>query len=258
MVAVAERLILSGVKERWKPGTATGPRDVWPMAMVLGSAGFLPMSPADAHMSGLPPTTLETVETAWLEIGNGIGDEPVPATAWSRARTRPANHPVARLLCAARLLAQTGGDPLSVLVERVRQRSDVPAVIRELCSIPGGPAIGQGRAVSVAANVVLPLALAFSRHVGDTELEDAASEAWARLPASEWSRPAKRARHQAVGDARVDRLGERGIQGLLELDRHLCTPRRCFECPIAAEVIRDRQRAARNERPQEDHSVLPI
>lgn len=257
MVAVADRLILARIGQGWKPGTTTGREDRRPMAMVLGTAGFLPMSPADAHISGLTPATLRDIEAAWLEVATSFGDSPVPATAWSRARTRPANHPVARLMCAAHLLDRTDGDPFSVLVERVRQRSDVPDVIRKLCNVPGQPAMGQSRAVGMAANVVLPLALAFSRHVGDPELEDAASDAWARLPVAEWSRPAKRARYQAVGDARLDRLGERGIQGLLELDRHLCTPRRCFECPIAAEVVQDRQRTARKEHPQEDHSVLP-
>ncbi|HEV2065839.1 MAG TPA: DUF2851 family protein, partial [Thermomicrobiales bacterium] len=175
MVAVAERLILARIGERQKPGTTTGPGDHWSMAMVLGSAGFLPMSPTDAHISGLSLTKLQVIEAAWLKMAATVGDRPVPATAWSRARTRPANHPVARLMCAAHLLDRTDGDPFPVLLERVRQRSDVPDVIRELCNMPGRPAIGQSRAVSIAANVVLPLALAFSRHVGDLELEDAAS-----------------------------------------------------------------------------------
>lgn len=257
MVAVADRLILARIGERPKPGTTAGPGDHWSMAMVLGSAGFLPMSPADAHISGLSPAALGGIEAAWLKLAGSVGDTPVPATAWSRARTRPANHPVARLICAAQLLDRTDGDPFPALLERVRQGWDLPDVIRELCNMPGRPAIGQSRAVSITANVVLPLALAFSRHVGDPELEDAASDAWARLPVAEWSRPAKRARSQAVGEARLDRLGERGIQGLLELDRHLCTPRRCFECPIAAEVVRDRQRTSQVDRAQEDHSVLP-
>jgi hypothetical protein len=242
MVAVAERLIRAAIRESWPAGANDPARSTQRAAMVLGSAGFLPLSPVDAHMSGLPPGEIAAIERAWIAMAIHLGDPPVPATAWTRARTRPANHPLARLMCAVRLLDRTDGDPFSVLLEHIRTRSDMPETIRHLCNTPDRPALGQSRAVGLAANVVLPLALALARHVSDPELEDAASDAWARLPVAEWSRPAKRARYQVVGDARLDRLGERGIQGLIHLDRHLCTPRRCYECPIAAEVIRDRQR----------------
>jgi hypothetical protein len=84
--------------------------------------------------------------------------------------------------------------------------------------------------------------MAYAHHTGDHELEDTVSRAWADLPRSEWSRPARRALAQAAGIATPGKLGERAIQGLIYLDHALCTPRRCFECPIAAEVIRDRQR----------------
>jgi hypothetical protein len=242
MVAVAERLIRAAIRESWPAGANDPARSTQRAAMVLGNAGFLPLSPVDAHMSGLPPGEIAAIERAWITMATRSGEPPVPATAWTRARTRPANHPLARLMCAVRLLDRTDGDPFPVLLEHIRTRSDMPETIRHLCNAPDRPALGQSRAVSLAANVVLPLALALARHVSDPELEDAASEAWSWLPVAEWSRPAKRARYQAVGDARLDRLGERGIQGLIHLDRHLCTPRRCYECPIATEVIRDRQR----------------
>jgi hypothetical protein len=35
------------------------------------------------------------------------------------------------------------------------------------------------------------------------------------------------------------RLGARLQQGLIHLDQSLCAPRRCFECPIAAVVVRE-------------------
>jgi hypothetical protein len=31
----------------------------------------------------------------------------------------------------------------------------------------------------------------------------------------------------------VGRIGERGMQGLIQLDRMYCEPRRCMECAIA-------------------------
>lgn len=242
MGAVAEQLIRARVRQSWATDVADPKRSSRRLAQVLGSAGFLPMSPSDAHIAGLSPGQLAGVEQAWHMLMSAAGEPPVSATAWTRARTRPANHPVARLMCASALLDRTDGDPFSVLLEHVWSRSNIPEEIRRLSNSPGRSALGQARAIGLAANVILPLALAYARHVADPELEDAASDAWSHLPVAEWSRPAKRARYQVAGESRLDRLGERGIQGLIHLDRHLCTPRRCYECPIAAEVVHDRKK----------------
>lgn len=91
----------------------------------------------------------------------------------------------------------------------------------------------------MTASVFLPFAVAYANHTGDAALLDAAASAWERLPASGRSRPVKRALRQVAGESRLTGLGERGQQGLLLLDRSLCTPRRCFECPIAQAVIAD-------------------
>lgn len=242
MRAVAERLIRARIRDRWAVEAPDPQRSSRRAAMVLGSAGFLPMSPVDTHISGLSPQQLTDIERAWFMMMSTAGETPVPATDWTSARTRPANHPVARLMCASALMDRTDGDPFSVSLEHVSMRSNIPEEIRRLSNAPDRPALGQARAVGLTANVILPLALAFARHIADPELEDAASDAWSRLPVAEWSRPARRARYQVAGDSRLDRLGERGIQGLIHLDRQLCTPRRCYECPIAAEVVRDRQK----------------
>lgn len=241
MVALAERLIRAGIRTWWPCQSPSSGRAAARRALVLGSAGYLPLAPPDAQISGLRPAAIVETERVWASMAEITGEQPLAPTAWSAARTRPANHPVARLMSLIALLDRTDGDPLAVLLEQVRCRSSVPEALRRLARSPHGPALGTSRAVGIASNVVVPLALAYARHVADHELEDAASDAWARLPVAEWSRPAKRARHQAAGDVTLPRLGERGVQGLLELDRHLCTPRRCHECPVAAEVVRDRQ-----------------
>jgi hypothetical protein len=93
---------------------------------------------------------------------------------------------------------------------------------------------------AIVASVILPFALAHAAQEGDADLEDAARRAWTSLRHVEWTRPGKRALRQVTGGPSIRSLGERGHQGLLQLDRRLCTPRRCYECPIAAEVIRDR------------------
>jgi len=240
MVELADMLIRLVIRDRIR---MVIPRDRFAFAasLLLGLSGFLPISPQDAHFSGLDRDQLLEIESRWQVISPQLGEAPIAATRWTRARTRPANHPVARLVAAATLLDVTAGDPFRVLIDEIRSGADLPQSFRSLCSSECRRPLGQARAVAITGSVILPIALAHARHIGDADLEDAASRSWATLPTSEWSRPAKRALTQAAGAAPVNKLGERGIQGLLHLDRMLCTPRRCFECPIAAEVVRDHQ-----------------
>lgn len=240
MIELAGKLIRHGVGDRMRTAIPTE-RFVQAAALVFGLSGFLPMSPHDQQFAGLDHEQLHEIETRWRALSPDLGEPAIAATNWTRARTRPANHPAARLIAAATMLDVTVGDPFSVVIEEIRSAPDLPRAFRSLCTATGRPGLGQGRAIAIAASVLLPIALAYARHAGDADLEDAASRSWARLPSSEWSRPAKRALAQAAGAAPVTRLGERGMQGLLHLDRALCTPRRCYECPIAAEVVRDRQ-----------------
>lgn len=219
------------------PGAAPSP---WLIGTLLGMGGFLPLAPTDAHMGGILPEDQYVVERAWARSGAAFAADMVPATAWQVARVRPANHPVARILQAAALLTRTGGRPLEPLLDALRDNHDPVEWIRDLTTRPGHPGLGAGRATAMTASVLLPFALACAAHRDEPDLEDAARRAWISLKHREWTRPAKRALAQVTGGPGIRGLGERGHQGLLHLDRELCTPRRCFECPIAAEVVRDR------------------
>lgn len=209
---------------------------------LFGLGGYLPFSPADADFAGIDPDHLEAIECVWREIGGPYVAWVLPATSWTRGRTRPANHPATRLAALANLLAATGGDLVPVMLDRLHGDGRVEEPLRALTASHAQAGLGMPRAIAIAASVILPVMMGYAHHTGDTSLEDAVSLAWSRLPKSEWSRPARRALAQVVGDVPFGAIGERAIQGLLYLDRELCTPRRCYECPIAAEVVRDRQR----------------
>jgi hypothetical protein len=215
------------------------------MALLFGYGGFLPLSPTDAHLAGLGPGQVREIEDFWNRGFPALDGEPMLATAWVRARTRPANHPAARLATAGLLLSRIADDPVGELLRAIRETSNVAEWLQQQTLRSGRPLLGQSRARAIAASVVIPLAIAMARQTDDTALEEAASIAWERLGGSEWSRPAKRALHQVAGDVAMRGLGERGQQGLLKLDRDFCTPRRCFECPIAAEVVREQIRLPR-------------
>jgi len=252
MLALFELVMESSRWHRlWSGAARPGTHDV--SAVLLGQAGFLPLSPTDAHLAGLAADGVSRIEQSWSDHRGAIT---LAATAWTRAQTRPANHPAMRLMQLARLLAATAGHPSTSLIRVIRDGEDVPGRLRDLTSDAISAGLGAGRATSITASVVLPVAMAYAHHLGDPELEDAVSRAWAGLPRSEWSRPARRGLEQAVGNVSLGGIGERAVQGLIHLDRAFCTPRRCFECPIAAEVIRDRQHQRLAE-PAVIQSILP-
>lgn len=210
------------------------------IGILLGIGGFLPFSPTDANMGGILPEDQYQIERAWHASPAAFANDMIPATAWHMGRVRPANHPVARIMQAATMLVRTGGDPLPIMLDTIRNGDSLIDLIRDWTARPGHPGIGAGRATAMVASILVPFALAWSAHHDDPELEDAAIRAWTSLRHAEWTRPGKRALQQVTGGTRIRNLGERGHQGLLHLDRTLCTPRRCYECPIAAAVVRSR------------------
>jgi hypothetical protein len=237
MRAVAARLpladlevLLGTVPTRQRPHLARG--------LLFGVAGFLPLSPADASFARIGPAEAVEAERCWLAAGSAWHGERLPATAWTRARVRPANHPALRLAAAAALVANARGGLVAALLAPLRQGIDPVVALRELAIWDGETGIGEDRAVGLVVNALLPFALALAEHTGDRELTDRASAAWERLPPAESNEMTRRALRQVAGAARLTKLGARGQQGLLHLDGALCAPRRCYECPIAERVLR--------------------
>ena len=213
-----------------------GSREAVARGVLFGVAGFLPLSPSEAHLGGLTDRDVSELESQWLDHGGPWRDEMIPATTWIRARVRPANHPVPRLLAAASLLASasTQGGTLARTLSIVLEGSDPIETLRALTGSEGRPGVGSDRAIDMLASGIIPLALALAAHSGDLELADAASSQWERLPAPSLNAVTRRAVRQVAGRSPLGRIGARGAQGLIHLDTVHCQPRRCFECPIAA------------------------
>lgn len=204
--------------------------------VLLGVAGFLPLSPAEAHLGGLTNRDVAELESHWLEYGAPWREETIPAIAWNRSRVRPSNHPVPRLLAAACLLASASaqGGTLPAILGVVLEPADPIERLRALTGNDAIPGVGSDRAIDMLASGIIPLALALAAHSGDFDLADAASRHWERLPAPSPNAVTRRAAHQVAGPSPLGKIGARGAQGLIHLDTVHCQPRRCFECPIAA------------------------
>jgi hypothetical protein len=237
MRALAERLPLASL-EAALAFVAPPARLRLAQALLFGLAGFIPFAPADQSMVNLSAMNAAEVERLWQEYGVPWQDLILPPTAWTRAGVRPANHPVRRLLAGSAFVATSAG-LVSSMLEPFRSNLDPVEHLQHLSSIDGVTTLGHERAIGLIGNVIIPFVLALAEHTRDTDLSAAASGAWERLANAESNAITRRAQRQVAGPARLTGLGFRGQQGLIHLDQTLCSPRRCYECPIAARVIGD-------------------
>jgi hypothetical protein len=207
--------------------------------VLLGAGGFLPLSPSEAHLGRLSKEDVDAIETSWREHGAPWRDGRLPADEWKRARVRPANHPVPRLLAAAALVTHATGVAglFATVTGLVLEPDDLINRLRALTATGATPGIGADRALDIAASSIVPLALAHAEQTADSALAEAAAAQWETLPAPAPNAVTRRAQQQVAGVARLGKIGARGAQGLIHLDTTLCQPRRCFECPIAAAVL---------------------
>ena len=203
------------------------------LALLLGAGGFLPLAPADAEIAHLTPDEVGRIEGFWQSHGGAWHRDRLSPLSWERTRVRPANHPLVRLGMAAALLTSSFEGFTAAIVDTVRRGDDPVTLLMTRSSHGSRPGMGEGRAVAIVASGVLPFLLALAESSGDSELSERTSQRWEALESGEPNQVTKRAQRQVAGKARIGRLGERGLQGLIHLDRHFCEPRRCMECSIA-------------------------
>jgi hypothetical protein len=236
MAALGERLpwtVLATIA-----GRAGNPFDQL-CAALLGTGGFLPMSDREIGSSGLDPERIRGFEGAWRELQGNWAIAPLPATSWTLARIRPANHPIRRLIQAAAIIAGSKFHPGAELMASVRAGIDPAVTVAGLVAEHGAPPIGVDRARAIATNVLIPFGFAIASQNADQDLAEAVARLWESLPGAESNERTRRAIRQVTGEVGLKRIGARIQQGLVHLDQTLCGPRRCYECPIAAAVIRE-------------------
>ncbi len=209
------------------------PGDRWLRAagLLLGTGGFLPLAPREAETAALTAGDTSGIEEAWRLHGAAWHGMTLPANAWNLARTRPANHPLRRLLALARLLSW-----LDVgLVEDLCALLKVPDPHRALLDwlTAGNPYLGTALAHEIIVNVVVPFTLSYAIWAEQDDLLTAAGQLWDRLPAGRGNAVIRRTVEQICGPHRVPVRTARAEQGLLHIQRTGCAPMRCYECPVA-------------------------
>ena len=249
MAELAELLPLADLEAAILAGPVNARHDT-ARALLLGTAGFLPLSPTEAGLAHLHPAAVARCEAAWERSGGPWREMTMAPTAWTRARVRPANHPAVRLVAGGALVtnALAQGGLVAALLDPIRSRAaavidqpgqspDLAEHLRALSSTVETPGIGLDRASAILASSLLPFALALAQQTSDPILLDGAALLWERLGGPASNAVTRRALGQVAGDERLSGLGARGQQGLIHLDQTLCAPRRCRECPIAHAAV---------------------
>ena len=203
------------------------------LGLLLGAGGFLPISPAEAEIARLSPVEVSRVERLWQSYGGAWHRDRLSPTSWERVRVRPANHPLIRLGMAAALLSSSFEGLTAAIVDTIRRGDDPVTLLMTQSSHHGRPGMGEGRAVAIVASGIIPFMLALADSTDDAQLSEMTSRRWESLDMGEPNAVTRRATRQVAGRVRIGRLGERGMQGLIHLDRSYCEPRRCMECSIA-------------------------
>ena len=148
-------------------------------------AGFLPLSPSEAHLGGLEHRDVEEMRSRWLEHGAPWRDDVLSATAWNRARVRTGQSSGAAAPGRGQSLAAASprGGTLATILGILLERTGAVESLRALTGSEGHQRIGSDRAIDMLVSGIIPLALAFADHSGDLDLADAVSSQWDRLPA---------------------------------------------------------------------------
>lgn len=206
-------------------------------ALLFGQAGLLTATDAtatDVYLAGLRQ------EFEFLRHKYSLHGTALEAHEWNFLRLRPANFPPVRL---AQLAAVLHARP--ALFDALLTAADVPALVRFFQAptadywrhhfrpgVPGKvPALGKSSIQILITNVVVPLRVAYARHVGQPELVETAVALLSELPAEHNhitdDYAAQGFSHRTAADS----------QGLLALHRGYCASRHCLHCAIGSRIL---------------------
>ena len=206
-------------------------------ALLFGQAGMLAENDetaADDYLRDLRQ------EHEFLLHKYQLGAAALAAHEWNYLRLRPANFPAVRLGQLAGLLharpalfdALLTAQSVAALAEFFQ--APAPEYWRTHFR-PGRagkvPALGRASIELLITNVVVPLRVAYARHVDQPALVESSVALLAALPAEHNQYTDV---YQALGFAHRSAADS---QGLLALHKSYCAPRRCLHCSIGSKLV---------------------
>ena len=206
-------------------------------ALLFGQAGFLvenDETAADDYIRDLRQ------EHEFLQHKYGLGAAALLVHEWNYLRLRPANFPPVRLGQLAGLLharpalfdALLTAQSVAALTEFFQ--APVPEYWR-MHFRPGRPgkvpALGKASINLLITNVVVPLRVAYARHLGQPALVESSVTLLSELPAEHNQYTDV---YEALGFAHSTAADS---QGLLAMHQNYCSPRRCLHCAIGSRLV---------------------
>jgi hypothetical protein len=213
-------------------------------ALLFGQAGFLvenEETATDEYIRDLKQ------EYNFLTHKYGLGATAMLVHEWNYLRLRPANFPPVRL---GQLVGLLHARP--TLFDALLTAGSVPALTEFFQAPvppywrthfrPGRPgkvpSLGKASTDLLITNVVVPLRVAYARHVGQPTLVESSVALLSELPAEHNQYTDV---YEALGFAHRTAADS---QGLLALHKSYCAPRRCLHCAIGSRLVQQ-PRAAR-------------
>lgn len=212
-------------------GRQPGERWLRAAGLLLGIGGYLPLAPREVETASIAASRVSGIEDAWHRYGAAWQGLTLPANTWNLARTRPANHPLRRLLALATLLSHLDVGLVEDLCALLRNPDPHATLLDWLTA--ANPYLGKTLAHEMIVNVVVPFTLSYALWAEQDDLLTAAGQLWDRLPAGRGNAVIRRTVEQICGPHRVPVRTARAEQGLLHIQRTGCAPLRCYECPVA-------------------------
>ena len=203
-------------------------------ALLLSAAGLLPffedriLHPTDGGSSKR--------QTNWRHLLPE--DQPMKASDWITASTRPSNHPALRIagLCHLVQRYEKNGliSSLAGLVYNAPLHGYAVFLDRAFTVEEGGCfdsriLIGIGRAREIVVNVVLPFIRAYGACINNSQLEEQARRIYGSYP----SLPQNELTRYMGGLLVNQAYGACRQQGLLHIYHSWCRTRECGACPVA-------------------------
>jgi hypothetical protein len=207
-------------------------------ALLFGQAGFLlenEETAGDAYLAD------RRQEHEFLRHKYGLAEAALAPHEWNYLRLRPANFPAGRLGQLVGLLHRR-----PALFDALLTASSVAALNEFFAGAPAPdywrqhfrpgrpgkvPTLGKSSIDLLLINVVVPLRVAYGRHVGQPELVESSVALLTELPAE----------HNQYTDLYAELGFEHRTaadsQGLLALHKGYCQPRRCLHCAIGGRLV---------------------
>jgi len=207
-------------------------------ALLFGQAGFLAENEETAGDAYLAD---RRQEYEFLRHKYGLAETALAPHEWNYLRLRPANFPAVRLGQLVGLLHRR-----PALFDALLTARSVGALTEFFAGAPAPeywrqhfrpgrpgkvPALGKASIELLISNVVVPLRVAYARHVGQPELVESSVTLLTELPAEHNQFTDLYAglgfEHRTAADS----------QGLLALHKGYCLPRRCLHCAIGGRLV---------------------